>query len=281
MVIGRQRPAAGGQRGEQGGAGRRRQLERRRRRRSVGAAAAAARPPPAPGWAAGRGRPRTMPSADGDRAGAHLVDAEHLEGGARADDVDDGVERADLVEVDARRRSTPWRRALGLGQRVEDGQRPARGPGRAAGRGRPAPRCRRAVRTRWSGSAVHDGPWWRRCRRAARPRRRAPSRATGSRPSDGRAPRRRSAPASSSAPSAMSPAMPEKQWNQATVGHAPAPARWSQTRATAQAAPKPLSMPTTVMPGGARGQHGQQRGDALEAGAVAGAGRHGDDRRAR
>ena len=109
----------------------------------------------------------------------------------------------------------------------------------------------------------------------------------------------RSAPASSRAPRAMSPAMPEKQWNQATVLSGPlpegtvtpcqatarssccggtrrgrgrgrgrgqprrsapsadapaAPVRvaatrpWSSTRSTAQAAPKPLSMPTTVRP---------------------------------
>ena len=56
--------------------------------------------------------------------------------------------------------------------------------------------------------------------------------------------------------------------------------RQREGRATAQAAPKPLSMPTTVMPDAHRRQHGQQRGDAFERGAVADAGRHGDDRRA-
>ena len=38
-------------------------------------------------------------------------------------------------------------------------------------------------------------------------------------------------------------------------------------------------MPTTVTPAGARGVHRQQRGDPLQRGAVADAGRHGDDRR--
>ena len=62
------------------------------------------------------------------------------------------------------------------------------------------------------------------------------------------------------------PAMPEKQWNQATGRRRQArPARWSQSRATAQAAPKPLSMPTTVTPARARAEHRQQRGDAVEA----------------
>ena len=42
----------------------------------------------------------------------------------------------------------------------------------------------------------------------------------------------------------MSPAMPAKQWNQATVVIVDT----ARMRATAHAAPKPLSMPTTVMP---------------------------------
>ena len=56
----------------------------------------------------------------------------------------------------------------------------------------------------------------------------------------------------------MSPAIPAKQWNQATdVPRAGRRRRWfarrpehphGSIRATAQAAPKPLSMPTTVMP---------------------------------
>ena len=37
--------------------------------------------------------------AVGDRGREHLVDVEHLERGRGADDVDDGVEGADLVEM--------------------------------------------------------------------------------------------------------------------------------------------------------------------------------------
>ena len=117
-----------------------------------------------------------------------------------------------------------------------------------------------------------------------------PARMTGSASSDhppmGRRSHRlrtsaRSAPASTSAPRAMSPAIPEKQWNQATVpasacagsgtvarrhvgcgrssairGSVPMrdrsaraePRATGNRRARAQAAPNPLSMPTTVMP---------------------------------
>ena len=58
------------------------------------------------------------------------------------------------------------------------------------------------------------------------------------------------APASRQAPRAMSPAIPAKQWNQATVAVIPLPgARPPRMRAAAQAAPKPLSMPTTATPG--------------------------------
>ena len=46
----------------------------------------------------------------------------------------------------------------------------------------------------------------------------------------------------------MSPAMPAKQWNQATVDVPGAAVGHGSSRAIAQAAPYPLSMPTTVMP---------------------------------
>ena len=46
------------------------------------------------------------------------------------------------------------------------------------------------------------------------------------------------------------------------------------------AAPKPLSMLTTDDAGRAAVQHAEQRREAAEAGAVADAGRHGDDRHA-
>ena len=57
-----------------------------------------------------------------------------------------------------------------------------------------------------------------------------------------------SAPASTRDPSAMSPAMPAKQWNHATVEASPPGRAHGRSRAIAQAAPYPLSMPTTVMP---------------------------------
>ena len=75
---------------------------------------------------------RTMPVPVATAAGLHLVDAEHLERGARADDVDDGVDAADLVEVDLVGRA-PVEAALDLGQRGEGGLRRGRGPGRAGG----------------------------------------------------------------------------------------------------------------------------------------------------
>ena len=65
--------------------------------------------------------------ADGDRAAPHLVDVERLEGRADADDVDDRVERADLVQfhvggIDA------VDGALDLAQPFEDGPRPPAHP---------------------------------------------------------------------------------------------------------------------------------------------------------
>ena len=49
-------------------------------------------------------------------------------------------------------------------------------------------------------------------------------------------------------------------------------------RATAHAAPNPLSIPTTVIPAAHDGVHGQQCGHPFEGGAVAGAGGHGHHR---
>ena len=57
--------------------------------------------------------------ADADRAAHDLVDAERLERGACADDVDDRVERADLVELDVGRIDAVHR-PLDLGQSGED-----------------------------------------------------------------------------------------------------------------------------------------------------------------
>ncbi|MEJ7583893.1 MAG: hypothetical protein WKF43_07345 [Acidimicrobiales bacterium] len=143
----------------------------------------------------------------------HLVDAEHLEGGAGADDVDDGVDAADLVEVDL----------LG-GRRCR----------RPSARASPAKVAWARARTRSGRRASSTSPWmWAAVRTTvvsaaftwievpAIPPRRTGS-ASSSQPSTGS--RRhsvrtssRSAPASTRAPSAMSPAMPEKQWNQAMV----------------------------------------------------------------
>ena len=103
---------------------------------------------------------------------------------------------------------------LDLGQGGERRPGPGGRPGRGGGPRRPAPRCGR-------GSA----PPRRRCRRprpgCRRPRPAAPARREG--PATEREPSRRSstssrsAPASRRLPSAMSPAIPAKQWNQATV----------------------------------------------------------------
>ena len=102
------------------------------------------------------------------------------------------------------------------------------------------------------------------------------------------------------APRAMSPAMPAKQWNQATVVIGGVAFRRSsrrrvshERRSAVRAVPGRRGCgrrrrrrrsrcrcrrPST--PGGAAGQHGQQGGDPLEGGAVAGAGRHRHDGRA-
>src|SRR6476469_1989121 len=80
----------------------------------------------------------------------------------------------------------------------------------------------------------------------------------------------RSAPASSSDANAMSPAMPEKGWNQAmVVTPSRPPGPWvarpghgaRRTEAVVDADDRDAR--------GARRQHGQQGGDAAEAGAVA------------
>src|SRR5207253_3376811 len=111
----------------------------------------------------------------------------------------------------------------------------------------------------------------------------------------------RGAPASRQAPRAMSPAMPAKQWNQATVviGRRPPPGVPVQRQvlrrnAGSWAVPGPgpfqgaedagggAGGAVAVVDahhrhaGGAAGQHGQEGGDALQRGAVAGAGRHRD-----
>ncbi len=80
----------------------------------------------------GRVREQAVRGADHARAGDHdrrvdRVDLQHLEGGAGADHVDDGVEAAHLVEVHLLGRPAV-EVPLGLGQRAEDRQRPAADP---------------------------------------------------------------------------------------------------------------------------------------------------------
>ena len=175
--------------------------------------------------------------------------SEQLEGGARPDDVDDGVEGADLVEVDRVGRHAV-EAALRLGECGEDGQGAGADPVGQVGAGQQAAEVgERAVVVRVL-RRVDDGAGGARGRRAAPPRPGGPSPETGRRAITSRT-SSTSAPASSRAPSAMSPAMPEKQWNQASATRRrpqARPARWLQTRVTAQAAPKPLSMPTTATP---------------------------------
>ncbi len=63
-----------------------------------------------------------------------LLDAERVQRGGDADDVDDGVERADLVELDVGGVDAVDR-ALGLGQRCRTpgGRRPRTGVGEVGG----------------------------------------------------------------------------------------------------------------------------------------------------
>ncbi len=63
----------------------------------------------------------------GHRAGRHLVDAEDLEGRGHPDDVDDGVDAAQLVEVHGLGRA-PVDASLDLGQRGEGGAGPGQHP---------------------------------------------------------------------------------------------------------------------------------------------------------
>jgi hypothetical protein len=198
---------------------------------------------------------RTMPRPTATGEEVMVVDAEHLECGAGADDVDDGVDPADLVEVDLVRRPAV-QAALGLGEGLEHGRCTLLDPLGEAGLGDEALDVR-AVRTTVESVA---------CTCTLVPA--MPPRSTGSASSGqsvtggGRgAPHLVEVGAGvDERPSAMSPAMPEKQWNQAMVTKRLA-LWWTprcrrrggwpgfrNMRATAQAAPYPLSMPTTVMP---------------------------------
>ena len=75
---------------------------------------------------------RTMPSPGGHRAGPDLVDAEHLEGGRRADHVDDRC-RGPRPRGSGPGRPGAGGAALDLGQRGEGGEGPAGHPVGQAG----------------------------------------------------------------------------------------------------------------------------------------------------
>ena len=181
-------------------------------------------------------------ATDRHRAGVDVVDVEHIERGARADDVDDRVDGTDLVKVHLRRRDA-MQSSFDFGERLERAQRPRLDPWRQrriadhrddVGRGAARRSSRRRVR----------GPWSPRCRPAAPARTRATTRrdrVAGTprslrqgrhrRRRATRAPCRRRYPKSSG--TTRSPCQHPRRRN---------------TRKTAQAAPKPLSMPTTVTP---------------------------------
>ena len=210
---------------------------------------------------------RTVPRPTRDRAGAHLVDVRAARARRRC--------RRRRRWRRARRprgsgpasAGTPWRPALGLGQRGEDGQGPGADPVGQVGVGQRAPGRRRSVAVVVGSSgasttarvAPQAGP-------LDRPRRRAPA----ARPAAGRrggAPRRGRRRRRAATPSAMSPAMPEKQWNQASA----------RRRSAGSGPPGPLVAQAGDGAGRAeavvdaddgdalraRDEHGQQRGDAL------------------
>ena len=133
------------------------------------------------------GSPHHARARDDDRA-VDDVDVEHLERRAGADDVDDGVEAPDLVEVHLLR----WAAVqppLCLRQRREHRQCPLPHAARAAVPPRSARRCAMPCAPPWS-PRCGRAPWWRRCRSGAPARPPAATRApVGAPPSS--APRRR------------------------------------------------------------------------------------------
>ena len=163
------------------------------------------------------------------RGGADVVDAQHLERRGSPDDVDDGVVPADLVEVDL----VEGRRCKAASTDGEAAKtdRLAPSPGEAA------PPLDGATMARGCDHPVSPPTraGCRRPRRGGRPRTGAPSPGSESRSSSART-SSASAPASTSEPSAMSPAMPAKQWNHASVGSG-AGGGHGRRRAMAQAAP--------------------------------------------
>ncbi len=191
--------------------------------------------------------------ADRDRAADDGVDAEDLERDTDADDVDDRVERTDLVELDVigvRRRGSRPRPRRGRGRPpVPDRERGRADRTRRSTRAPRAPvggLCRVAIvgamagrrgrRARRRSPTVAPTPQrWTRSNASAYPSTPSPPSASAIAST--------SAPASTSDASSMSPATPAQQLN-----HTVRPRHRRSIRATAQAAPKPLSMPTTVTP---------------------------------
>ena len=242
MVIARHRAPPGRPAPEQGGPGRRgqlhgdvdlrrgRTLQERRRRRGRGSGSVP--------WA-----DRMVPDAGGHGAGAHLVDAEQLEGDARADHVDDGVDgrrpRGGGRRRGARRGGRPsaWARA----RKVATARSPHARAGRCARRGR---RCRRPSGD--VGVVVHldHGAGW--------PPMPAAQHRFGAQvqPGTARPPQHGAhlvdvgAGVDAATPSAMSPAMPEKRGTRRSARSCPTPHAWTARRSmvprrrrTAQAAP--------------------------------------------
>ena len=153
------------------------------------------------------------PGAGDDHRAVHDVDVEHLERGAGADDIDDGVEAADLVEVDLLGRPAV-EAPLGLGEGGEDGEGTASDAigqpslfdegGDVGGGAHDRGLVGVDVGLGRADAAAEHGSASRRQPCTGR-------RSTMERTSS------TSAPASMSEPRAMSPAMPEKQWNQASL----------------------------------------------------------------
>jgi hypothetical protein len=238
---GRQRSEPCRQRGQEGGSGRRRELVgdvdavggdarigeeghdggRRVREQAVGAPHGA--------------------GADGDGRGADLVDVEALEGGAGADDVDDGVERPDLMELDVVG-SHAVDATLDHRQSLEDGDGPLVYAAREVGAGEHLEHLAIAT-VAVLGLMRHDHAGG----TDAAPLRRLDRDAVGMRDARNDVEHGGAVGAGVEQRRQRHVAGDPREAVEPGRGHARV-ARWSQMRATAHAAPKPLSMPTTVIP---------------------------------
>ena len=150
-----------------------------------------------------------------------------------------------------------WRRGLDLGQRRRRCRAPGPPPGRAGGPPRPAPRCAsRCAPPRCRAPSRRHG--WRRSRLAARARASRSHPLIGSRSQQGHAPRRsrRRRRAGCRAPCRRRPRRSSgtrrrcevRSRRRVLMAVRSDPAAHGHMRATAHAAPNPLSMPTTVIP---------------------------------